>query len=97
MAFPPFAPPPTGGDQGDKMMDIVYLVAIMADLTSETWHELANDGPGHHAVPYRTEIHSILTKISKILCGLWALLGAHALERAGKRCCERRLRSNRVL
>ena len=26
-----------GGGQGGKMMDIAYLVAIMADLTSETW------------------------------------------------------------
>ena len=25
-----------GGGQGGKMMDIAYLVAIMADLTSET-------------------------------------------------------------
>ena len=79
------------------MMDIAYLVAIMADLTSETWYELANDAYGHHAVLYRTGIHAILAEISKMLFGLWALLGAPALERGGKRCCERRLRSNRVL
>ena len=30
--------PPAGGGQGGKMMDIAYLVAIMADLTSETWY-----------------------------------------------------------
>ena len=80
------------------MMDIAYLVAIMADLTSETWYELANDAPSHHAVLYRTGIHAILTEISKkMLFGLWAFLGAPARERGGKRCCERRLRSNRVL
>ena len=54
-------------------MDIAYLVAIMADLTSETWYQLANDAPGHHAVLYRTGIHAILTEISKkMLFGLWA-------------------------
>ena len=80
------------------MMNIAYLVVIMADSTSETWYELANDAPGHHAVLYRTGIHAILAEISKkMLFGLWALLGAPALERGGKRCCERRLRSNRVL
>ena len=47
------------------MMNIAYLVVIMADLTSVTWHELANDAPGHHAVLYRTEIRAILTEISK--------------------------------
>ena len=47
-------------------MDIAYLVAIMADLTSETWYELANDAPGHHAVLYRTGIHAILAEISKM-------------------------------
>ena len=47
------------------MMDIEYLVAIMADLTSEIWYELANDAPGHHAVLYRTGIRAILTEISK--------------------------------
>ena len=59
------APPRAGGGQGGKMMDIAYLVAIMADLTSETWYQLANDAPGHHAVLYRTGIHAILTEISK--------------------------------
>ena len=53
------------------MMDIAYLVAIMADLTSETWYELPNDAPGHHAVLYRTGIHAILTEMSKN--AIWAL------------------------
>ena len=48
------------------MMDIAYLVAIMADLTSETWYELANDAYGHDAVLYRTGIHAILAEISKM-------------------------------
>ena len=47
------------------MMDIAYLVAIMADLTSETWYQLANDAYGHHSVLYRTGIHAILTEISE--------------------------------
>ena len=47
------------------MMNIAYLVVIMVDLTSETWCQLINDGPGHHAVLYRTGIHAILTEISK--------------------------------
>ena len=46
-------------------MNVAYLVVIMADLTSETWYELANDAPGHHAVLYRTGIHAVLTEISK--------------------------------
>ena len=54
------------------MMNIAYLVAIMADLTSETWYELANDAPGHHAVLYRTGIHAILTEVSK-KNAIWAL------------------------
>ena len=48
MAFPPFARPSSWvgcWGQGGKMMDIEYLVTIMADLTSETWYELANDAP----------------------------------------------------
>ena len=48
------------------MMNIAYLVVIMADLTSETWYELAGDAPGHHVVLYRTEIHAILAEISKM-------------------------------
>ena len=48
-------------------MDIAFLVAIMADLTSETWYELANDAPGHHAVLYRTGIHAILYQKNAIL------------------------------
>ena len=65
MAFPPFARPSSWGGQGGKMMDIAYLVAIMADLTSETWYQLANDAYGHHSVLYRTGIHAILTEISE--------------------------------
>ena len=50
---------PTGErGQGGKMVSIAYyLVAIMANLTSETSYQLASDAPGHHAVPYRTGIH----------------------------------------
>ena len=47
------------------MMNVAYLVVIMADLTSETWYELANDAYGHHAVLYRAGIHAILAEISK--------------------------------
>ena len=56
-----------GGGRGGKMgnINIAYLVVIMADSTSETWCWLANDDSSHHAVPYRKEIHVILTEISK--------------------------------
>ena len=62
----------------------------MAELTSETWCQLAIIGAlVHRAVFYRTGIRAILAEINKtVLFGLWALLGAHALERTGKRCCE---------
>ena len=52
------------------MVNIAYLLVIMADLTSGT--------------PCYSRGH-----IKNVLFGLvWALLGAPALERTGKRCCE---------
>ena len=66
------------------MVNIAYLVVIMADSTSETWCQLTNDTHGHHTVLNRTEIHAILAEISKmsenVISGLWAIWGAHALE-----------------
>ena len=47
------------------MMEMPYLRTTSDDSSSETWYELANDAPGHHAVLYRTGIHAILTEISK--------------------------------
>ena len=69
------------------MMNIAYLVVIMAGLTSETWCQLAIDAPGRRAVLYRTGIHVILAEISKMCCLGSGLLGAPALEHAGKRGC----------
>ena len=78
------------------MVNIAYLVVIMADSTSEAWCQLTNDSHGHHTVRNRTEIHAILSggDIENLILGLWAIWGAHALERGGRRCCERRMRSN---
>ena len=57
-----------------------FLVAIMADTTSETWCQLASVTPGHRAVLYRTEIHAALAEISNMCrlldSGDWSLLGA---------------------
>ena len=47
--FTIFAPPGHAcGPQGVKMMNIAHLVVMMADSTSVTWCELANDAPGFH-------------------------------------------------
>ena len=63
------------------MVNITYLVVMMADLTSETLYQVASDAPGHHEVLYRTEIHAILAEISK-MCYLgsgrfWVHLAGH--------------------
>ena len=39
------------------MMNIAHLIAMMADSTSETWRDLANDASGERAVLYRSRIH----------------------------------------
>ena len=92
------APPRAGGGQGGKMMDIAYLVAIMADLTSETWYELPSDAPGYHVVLYRTEIHATLAKISKMFClgfgRFWVHLPGNVVENG---VVSEDWRSNRVL
>ena len=50
-------PLPLGGAQGAKMMNIAHLIVMMADSTSETWCDLANDASGERAVLYRSRIH----------------------------------------
>ena len=58
---PPF---PLGGAQGGKLTNIAHLLVMTIDLTSETWCELANSAPGHHAVLYRSGICAVLAEIS---------------------------------
>ena len=64
--FTVFTPLQLSGDQGGKMMNIEFLVVIMADSASETWYQLTNIAPGHHAVLHRTEFHAIFAEISKM-------------------------------
>ena len=46
------------------MMNIAHLVVMMADSTSETWCELANDASSLHPVLYRSEIDVALAEMS---------------------------------
>ena len=74
-------PPPLGGAPGGKMMNIADLLVMTIDLTSETWYELANGAPGHHAMLYRTGIHAVLAEISHMWhFGLVASLGHMAMN-----------------
>ena len=78
------APPEHVGLRGAKMMNIAHLVVMMADSTSETWCELANDAPEGRAVIYRSRFHAVLAKISQIRhFGPLAPLGHMAVNLAG--------------
>ena len=46
------------------MMNIAHLIVMMADSTSETWHELVNDASGDLGVICRSKIHVVLAEIS---------------------------------
>ena len=46
------------------MMNIAHLVVMMADSTSVTWCELANDASGGRGVLYRSGIHAVRGEIS---------------------------------
>ena len=69
---------------GVKMMNIAHLVAMMADSTSVTWCELANDAPGECEVIYRSKIHAVRGEISR-MCnfGPSAPLGHLAVDLVG--------------
>ena len=82
-----FAPPGHAGLRGGKMMNIAHLVVMMADSTSVTWCELANDAPGGRGVLYRSGIHAVRGEISH-MChfGPSAPLGHLAVNLGGGRC-----------
>ena len=46
------------------MTNIAHLLVMTIDLTSETWYELDNSAPDHHAVLYNSGIHAVLAEIS---------------------------------
>ena len=47
-----------------KMTDIAHPVITMANSTSETWYQQANDASDDHVVLYSYEIHAALAEIS---------------------------------
>ena len=62
-------------------MNIAHLIAMMADSTSETWRDLANDASGERAVLYRSRIHVNLAQISNMWhFGPCSAHGAHGRE-----------------
>ena len=80
MASPSFAPPPSshwvGVGAWVKMTDIAHPVITMANSTSETWYQLANDASDDHVVLYSSEIHGVLAEISQYdiaICLNWAI------------------------
>ena len=59
-----------------KMTDIAHPVITMANSTSETWYQLANDASDDHVVLYSSEIHGVLAEISQYdiaICLNWAI------------------------
>ena len=68
------------------MMNIAHLVVMMADSTSVTWCELANDAPGEYEVIYRSRIHAVRGEISH-MCnfGPLAPLGHLAVDSSADR------------
>ena len=48
-------------------MNMAHVDVMMAELTPETWNELANHASDDHAVLYRPEIHAHLAQISHMV------------------------------
>ena len=63
------------------MVRMAHLLTTVADSTSETWCDLANDASGERAVLYRSRIHVNLAQISN-MChfGSCSAPGAHGRE-----------------
>ena len=47
-------PPPTRRRVGGNIVNMVQLLVMMVELTSETWYELVNSQVMHYEVLYRT-------------------------------------------